>query len=673
MNNTRILLLFLLTLLSSNFLYGQATSLSEDFSTCSGSLPSGWMKYSVTGTDSWSCTTFAYSGSGVVMSGYSNGNNNTNEDWLISPALNLTSYSSPSLAFWCRTKYAGPFIQVMVSNNYAGSGNPNSATWNVLPVTLPTSNSDVWFYAGPVSLLSYKNQPLHLAFKYTSTTADAATWRLDNVNVTDGTLTTSTKFLNVGECAAGYSSSTKSFTFTMTTIQGVFTVNAPSPFQLSSDGINFSSSLTYTSAASGTPQTVYTRISPSVPSKVYRNEISFIANGVTLSEKVKLLGTSLSDDKTLRVFNWNMRWFGDPTMCSCDTQLAKTNAIRLLKDIDADVYCLQEVVSINLLEQVKNALGPNYDYVVAQFCSGVTTTSSTFYPTCQKLAFIFNTQKVENTGTFGLLSSTYPADTSAYYCFSSGRFPFIMKLRLKLSNAQFDTLILTNIHGKAGGTTADYNRRKCAAEKMTDSLISLFGNKKVLVAGDFNDYLEGTPVSGQVQSPYQYLLNNGYTGITLPSKFPNQSTFVTSSNHVIDNVVTNSAMNSRYADSSCFIFTEPEYYIDSYSATTSDHYGVMSYYQFDFPNGISNLNSDSKRQFSITNPSNGNYLLSLGQYTGEAQLIFTDFSGKILQKSTIMVTQGLYSGQISNLSAGLYLVTCRWQDRSQSIKWLYQY
>jgi hypothetical protein len=651
----------------------QATFLNEDFTTCSGTLPAGWTKYSVVGSDSWSCTNFAYSGSGVVMSGYSGGNNNTNEDWLISPALNLSAYTSPALSFWCRTKYAGPFIQVMVSNNYAGSGNPNTATWTTLPVTLPTTNSDTWFLAGPASLLTYKNQTMHLAFKYTSTTADAATWRIDNVNVTDGTLSLSRKFLNVGECGAGSTSPSSSFSFTMSAIQGNFEVNVPSPFQISKDGNAFYNYLSYTSSIAGIPQTVYVRVAPNTANKVFREEVTFLANSTPLPEKVKLLGTSMPDGKTLRVFNWNMRWFGDPTMCACDTQLAKSNAIQILKDLNADLYCLQEVVSINLLQQVKNALGPNYDFVVSTFCSGVTSTTSTFYPTCQKLAYIYNTQKIDNSGVFGLLSSTYPSDTSAYYCFSSGRFPFIMKAKLKLSNAQFDTLIVANIHGKAGATTSDYNRRKCAAESMTDSLNALFGSKKILIAGDFNDYLEGTPVSGQSVSPYQYVLNNGFTGITLPSKYPNQSTFVTSSNHIIDNVVTNSSLLARYPDSTCFIFTEPDYYINQYSAATSDHFGVMSYYQFDFPNSVKEVGTKTPVDFYITNPSNGPFDLYVNDYSGKAELIISDMSGKTIQQVYLNIIKGHCRSEVTDMAEGLYLATLRWKGHSKTIKWLFHY
>ena len=134
----------------------------------------------------------------------------------------------------------------------------------------------------------------------------------------------------------------------MTTIANTLDIVAPSPFEVSKDGTNFSNTITYTSSASGIAQNVYVRVSPSVPNKVYRNELSFMNNGNTINKAIQVLGTSLPDDKTLRVMNWNMRWFGSPSFCNCDTSLARINATQLMKDVDADLDCLQEVVSLEV-------------------------------------------------------------------------------------------------------------------------------------------------------------------------------------------------------------------------------------------------------------------------------------------------------------------------------------
>lgn len=652
--------------------HAQITILSENFSTCTGALPAGWNQYSVTGADTWKCTASGYTDNGVYMNGYSGGGNNNNEDWLISPQLDLSSYANPNLFFKSRTKFSGDMIQLFISNNYAGNGNPNAATWNALTVSLPAVNSDYWFSSENINLTPYKNQPFYLAYKYTSNINASALWRLDDIKVYETALSLSKKFINTGQCASGSSSTGNTFQFTMNGLTGTLNANAPAPFQISKDNVNFSSQLTYNAAASGIPQTVYTRISPLVTDKVYRDSISFTYNGNPVKEKQYILGTSLPDDKTLRVVNWNMRWFGEPAFCNCDTALARINAGSILKDLNADVYCIQELVNINQLSLLTAALGPNYQYVVSPFCSGATYPGDASYVSGQKLAYIYNTSKIQNLGTFGLLASTYPADTSAFYCFSSARFPFIMKAKLLLANAGSDTIIFVNIHGKASGAQADYDRRLCGAQKMTDSLNALFPGKKVLVIGDYNDYLEGSFVAGNMNSPYKYMLDNGFNGITLPSKYPGQSTYTGSANHIIDNIACTLNMQNQYADSSFFIFTETIKYINDYSNTTSDHYPCISYFKFTFPNSITDISKkENKLIFNIHNPSSNELDIFCENISAEkAMLNIYDLSGKIIYSNPVQLNQTGNHINIPVFIKGMYFVELKSNERKGIQKWI---
>ena len=648
----------ILCVLSLNTI-AQVTSLNEDFTTCiTNTLPTSWIKYSVTGTDSWKCSTTGNTGNCAYMNGYSNNTNNANEDWLISPLLNLSSSATPSLSFWSITNFTGNQLQVLVSSNYAAASNPNSATWTALPVTLPLASSNVWTLSQNINLAPYKATPFRIAYKYTSTTSAAASWKIDDVNITDGTISAlSKKMINVGQCNAGSQTTSQSFTFTMSAINGTFNVTVPAPFQLSKDNVSFSTSLNYTSANGGSPQTVYVRIAPTVADKVYRKEIEFIYNGATLGDKVYVLGTSMPEVTTLRVASWNMRWFGNPSMCACDTSLAKANALKILKDMNADVYCLEEVVSTSQLASITSSLGSNFNYTVSPFCSGAQTTSSFNYASGQKLAFIYNTSKVQNIGTFGLLKSTYPNDTSAYYCFSSGRFPYVMKAVLSLNGGLKDTIIFADIHAKAGDLLEDHNRRVCGAQKMTDSLKVLFPGKKIMVIGDFNDYLEGANATGQTVSPYQYLLNNGFSGISLPSLYPTQSTFVGSTSHFIDYVVCTPNLKATYIDSSFFIFTETNKYIPDYSNTTSDHYPIMSYFKFNFPFIFNGINTYENNLFGMVNPSNNTLnLYNIENGTAKSSLKVYDMMGKIVYQTLLDNFQTNIQLIIPNIKTGLYFV-----------------
>ena len=667
-------LVILFTLISLNFVgNAQLTSLHEDFSTCIGSFPTNWSTYNVTGTDSWQCSSSGYIGRGTQMSGYSSGSNHVNEDWLISPLLNLSSYSNPLLSFWCRTKYAGPIMQVLISTNYSGAGDPTIASWSSLGAILPTVNSDVWFLSDNINLQAYISQPCYIAFKYSSTSSAAATWKVDEVNINDGSLTITRMFINTGQAASGQWTTPKPFQFTITSAFSSLTLAVPSPFELSSDGINFFSQLNYTSSIAGNAQTVYVRLHPSQSKKVYRSAVTFTLNGNLQAEQVRLLGTSIADAEALRVVNWNMRWFGDPSLCACDTNTSRLNATELLEDLQADIYCLEEVVTPSKIDQIASNLGSNYQSVVSPFCSLATTPSSSNYSSGQKLAFIYNTDKLENLGTFGLLASTYPSDTSAnsgYYCFSSGRFPFVMKARLKLAGNLSDTVYFVNLHAKALSDITSYNRRQCGCQKMTDSLNALFPGKKIIVLGDLNDYLEGTDVSSMTVTPYAYLLNHGFTGITLPSLFPGQTSYVGGTNTIFDNVGCSSSVLPDYIDSSCFIFSEAENIIPDYAATTSDHFPVMSYFQFDFPNAVSAVKPLDESGFTLQNPSSSRLRLMLPSHQTASTLHVSDLTGHCIFTSVLPAGISYFDHVIAGLQRGLYFVSITNSNQQVTQKWL---
>jgi hypothetical protein len=147
---------------------------------------SDWNAYSVTGAQVWATTTYGNPAPGALMTGYSGGNK-ANEDWLISKKLDLTSYTSATLTFDTAAKYGGNNLEIYISKNYSGSGNPSSATWTPLSANLsPVNGNFVWTNSGNIALNSFTGVGagnVYIAFKYTSTTSAAASWELDNVKI----------------------------------------------------------------------------------------------------------------------------------------------------------------------------------------------------------------------------------------------------------------------------------------------------------------------------------------------------------------------------------------------------------------------------------------------------------------------------------------------------------
>jgi hypothetical protein len=142
-----------------------------------------WTAVSVTGAQQWAIATYGNPKPCASISGFSGGNN-ANEDWLISKSLDLNGVNTITFTFENASKYTGNQLQCYISTNYPGSGDPNTATWTLLPAVYDQSNAFTFTNSGAIDLSAYKNKQVRIAFKYTSTTSAAATWEVDNVKVT---------------------------------------------------------------------------------------------------------------------------------------------------------------------------------------------------------------------------------------------------------------------------------------------------------------------------------------------------------------------------------------------------------------------------------------------------------------------------------------------------------
>lgn len=161
------------------------TIYSETFATGLG----GFTGVSVSGAQVWEHKT--YSGSGYAnMSGFADSRSNANEDWLISPAINLSAVSAATVSF----KHAinkGLVANLTtnhtlwVSTNYT-SGAPSTATWNQVPITTYPTGADWTFVSSgnislPTAVMGQSN--VRLAFKYLCSDSESATWEIKELVV----------------------------------------------------------------------------------------------------------------------------------------------------------------------------------------------------------------------------------------------------------------------------------------------------------------------------------------------------------------------------------------------------------------------------------------------------------------------------------------------------------
>ena len=158
-----------------------STILNEPFTSTLG----GFTQVSVTGAEVWHWATYGTS-TYAAMSGYSGGANNANEDWLISPSLNLAGYSNVIMKFTSAMKFAtaaDSSLRFYISSNYT-SGAPSTATWTQFNVAnLPAGANWTFVPSGDIDLSAtgVTGANVHVAFKYTSSTAVAGSWELTNI------------------------------------------------------------------------------------------------------------------------------------------------------------------------------------------------------------------------------------------------------------------------------------------------------------------------------------------------------------------------------------------------------------------------------------------------------------------------------------------------------------
>jgi hypothetical protein len=138
----------------------------------------------VLGDQDWYST--SYSGMGYAkMSGYSGGAQ-PNEDWLISPAIDLSGLTGCVMEINQAINYLGgqwDQIQVLISTDYTG-GDPAAATWTAIEIpTKPAGNNWDFVVSGNVDISAFDGQQIHVAFKYLSSDSNAATWEVNRLTV----------------------------------------------------------------------------------------------------------------------------------------------------------------------------------------------------------------------------------------------------------------------------------------------------------------------------------------------------------------------------------------------------------------------------------------------------------------------------------------------------------
>jgi hypothetical protein len=176
---------------------------SEDFNnTCSvgAEVPLGWTVYSVASDFTWGCSGSNRGASGeegdyaFEMNNFGSPNNEPANDWLITPALNISS-STGKLVFESMMRYEGSTLRVYYSENYVPGENPENYNWIEIEEASSAVDNDFNSFDFVKSTntdtgedIDISNLPddVYIGFHYTSVgtaSGESAIARIDNLEI----------------------------------------------------------------------------------------------------------------------------------------------------------------------------------------------------------------------------------------------------------------------------------------------------------------------------------------------------------------------------------------------------------------------------------------------------------------------------------------------------------
>jgi len=559
---------------------------------------SGWTQYSVTGAQVWGSTNFgrtcitgcnnSTADKAAQMNGFS-GSSQDNEDWLISPQLDLTAFANyPALSFSTISAFAGDVLQLKYSTDYSGTGNPSTATWISVDGKFPPSNSSTWTTSSSIIL---PKSIIYVAFVYTSNTTTASRWTLDDWKLEDVSSYINVSYINFSfnEVTAGNFSSSRSFNL-MANGYGDISVAVPAAFEVSLDNSTFSSSIEVVQADASAGKTIYVRFAPPSKQLNWMGAVSFAGTGLNNSSGY-LSGSSYPKSETFNIATYNMEFFGTDVKGTngiefgpTDDALQVANATTVLQTIAADVFAVEEISDDNAFNQLVSNL-PGYDKILSDRWSYSWQVPDPNFPP-QKTGFIYNTSRVKLVssrvmfaqlydeilaGTVSL--DNYPTGTSSSF-WSSGRLPFMATFDVTINGAT-RRIRMIDIHAKSASDQQSYDRRAYDANVLLDSLNMYYKNENIILLGDFNDNVFGSITTG-AQSSYNSFVDDtdNFKVLTYDLNQSGASTFP-SSTSFIDNMIISNELANAYVNNSVTV-EDPRNYITNYSNTTSDHLPVSA-------------------------------------------------------------------------------------------------
>jgi len=270
--------------------------------------------------------------------------------------------------------------------------------------------------------------------------------------------------------------------------------------------------------------------------------------------------------ETFKFSTWNTEWLSCSQNSPNDDELQINNVVAVIKAMNSDLVAIQEVgtsATYATVDTIVRRLGTDW---------GGSIIPSSNDNCAQNQGIVYKKARVQ------LVSASLLTNSGASYDWSSGRYPVQYNVNL-LVNGTTVPVSFINIHAKAMGDATSYARRKSASEALKALLDgSTYTDKKVILLGDFNDYLTGTQCSAcsPADSPYKNFVDDNVnyncltTGLTDPYY----------SSPVIDNIIISNELFDNYKANSTVREVTATQNISNYANTTSDHTPISATFNF---------------------------------------------------------------------------------------------
>lgn len=367
-----------------------------------------------------------------------------------------------------------------------------------------------------------------------------------------------------------------------------------------------------------------------------------------------ILLSSSGQADTLKIVNWNLEYFGENN--SAAASQAEMDKVRtIMNQLDADVYGLVEVVSIDSLASLASSLPGDYHYVVSPYGSAAPNPFSNNYALAQKLAFVYKRNKFTNLRFRGFLQSS----SSAYTNWSSGRFPFMMEADWINDKGQSLAVKILLIHAKAMNDYYSCDRRVAACRELKDSLDANYPNDYVMIVGDYNDDFDVTICINYSVSNYERLIKDSldavsYYSPTIPLTLAGEASIEGYPSFLDHVVVTNEWKPWYITGSAVMLKQQVGAWVSNYYNDVSDHYPVVSSYIRPGTTGVE-LQMLSAEGFTVyPNPARAFFTIRMSSEMS-GHYVLQDLSGRMAGQGDLLAKEQRIN--TNALPSGLYLLT----------------